>query len=343
MSTDLLREAENERQRLRLALLPFVESLALPGPPFGRFKFHRAQEQLWLFYASQQMLSLAVRHGVWEQLDEKRKQEWLELLLSAQDPETGLFRCPVAAEQPIPYYRAITLKLASRLSSIDVAPRHPLPRAEVVCPSLAELPDALAALPWGSRSYSSGSQVGHWTTTRLQELKDRGQPLQSDPYVTCAVRFLESHQEADTGFWSRGSSLEDGMNGLLKTLSVYQLLERPLPGPERILDSLLQIQTDDGHFGDSCSPWNAMELFTFLARQTDHRRADVRRAALRLVPALANRRQPDGYYSATEAGCLTVHADVRLCSSPHPIGDIQGSSQTLSILEMIADLCDLNP
>jgi len=112
------------------------------------------------------------------------------------------------------------------------------------------------------------------------------------------------------------------MNGLLKTLSVYQTLERPLPRPERVIDSVLAVQRPDGSFGDACSPWNAMELLTFLRSQTPYRRLDIQKAGLRLADELPRRRQPDGLYSATEAGCLTVHAGVSLCDKPMPISDI---------------------
>lgn len=328
----------SERARIESLLPQFVESLALPGKPYGRFKFHKFQEQPWLLYASQQMLSLTVRHGLWDKLDETKKREWLALLLSSQDPRTGLFRCPVETNRPTEYYRSITLKMARVLRSIGVKPRYPLPKAETICPDLASLPSALAALPWDSKAYSSGSQAGHWAVTRLNELADRNAPLRDDPYVMTIIRFLESHQNAQTGFWGTSPSLEDGMNGLLKTLSAFRMLKRPLPQPEKIVDSLLSVQEPDGNFGDNCSPWNAMELLTALHDQTNYRLADVQRAGLKLADTVAERRQPDGLYSASRDGCVSVHADVRLCSGPMPVGDIQGTSQTLSILKMIESL-----
>jgi len=329
-----------ERARIEALLPQFVESLALTGKPFGRFKFHRFQKQPWLLYASQQMLSLAVRHGLWDKLDQTKKQEWLDLLLSAQDPETGLFICPVEKNQPTGYYRSITLKMVRVLDSIDVKPRHPLPRAESVCPDLGELPSSLEKLPWGSEAYGAGSQAGHWAMTRLNELKHETMPLQNDPYVMKIVGFLESRQNPETGFWGTSPNLEDGMNGLLKTLAIYETLERPLPNPMRVVDSLLSLQKPDGRFGDNCSPWNAMVLLTFLHAQTSYRSADIQFAGLKLAKTVADRRQSDGLYSAARDGSLVVHAGVRLCQKPMPVGDIQGTSQTLGILKMVESLFD---
>lgn len=342
-ATSTLEAVRAERQRLEAQLPAFVESLALPGKPFGRFKFHQAQQQPWLLYASQQMLSLAVLHGYWDQLDETRKAEWLELLLASQDPQTGLFRCPVVTDEPVAYYRAITLKMVNRFDSIGVQPRYPLPKAEAVCPGLAELPEKLAALPWNGSSYAAGSDAGHWAVTRLNELKQQGTAAADDPYVRTIVEFLEAAQDPATGFWGHSGNRTDGMNGVLKTLGIYQRLDRPLPHAERILDGLLSVQAADGSFGDDCSPWNALELLTFLSKQTDYRRADIQRAVLRLPPTLERRRQPDGFYSANADGCLVGHAGVRLCAGPQPIGDLTGTSQTLSILKMIEALSALPP
>lgn len=338
MDEPALTSVAAERRRLEERLPGFLDSLCLPGAPFGRCRFHAAQQQPWLFYASQQALSMAVRHGLWEQLPPEARQEWLDLLLLAQDPESGLFRCPVETEQPVAYYRAITIKLVRRLDSIGLVARHPLPRAEEICPPLPELPQALAELPWETQVYSSGSQAGHWAMTRAGELHGRGEPLAGDDYLETIIGFLESRQDTASGLWGSSPRLDDGINGVLKTLSVYQELGRPLPRAEAILDSLLRLQAEDGSFGDSCTPWNVLELLSFLVRQTDHRRHAVAEAALSVVPALRRRLQPDGLYSATAVGCLTVHAGVRLCAEPQPVGDIQGTSQTLDILKLVEAL-----
>ena len=327
-----------ERQRLEALLPAFLDGLCRPGSPYGRCRFHTRQEQPWLLYASQQALSMAVLHGPWDRLDAARRAEWLDLFAAAQDPVTGLFRCPVAVDEPVAYYRAITIKLARRLQSIGRRPTHPLPRADEVCPTLAELPAALAQLPWDTQTYSSGSQAGHWAMTRVGELQDRGEPLGDDAYLRQVTGFLEERQHAETGLWGASPRLDDGVNGLLKTLSVYQEMARPLPRPEAIVDSLLRLQGKDGGFGDACTPWNTLGLLTFLRRQTPYRGDEIGVAALATVPSLAARRQSDGLYSATATGCLAVHAGVRLCHAPQPVGDIQGTSQTLSILKMVEDL-----
>jgi hypothetical protein len=340
-------DPQAERERIEAALPAWIESMALPGEPFGRFKFHAAQKPPWLLYASQQMLALAIDSGFWTRLDGERRREWLDLLLGTQDGQTGLFVCPVArasdTQTPLnwdskAYYRAITMKLVRRLSQIGATPRFPLPRADAVCPSYEELPARLAALSWDSNVYTAGSQAGQWTWTRIQELRDRNRDFKQDAYVIRVVNFLESIQDANTGLWGRSPSVEDGVNGLLKTLVVYEELGQPLPRAERILDSLLSLQQKDGSFGEGCSPWNVMTLVTHLARQTTYRLHDLQRAALRLAPALLLRRQPDGLYAFLNDGCMTVHAGVILCDKSQPISDLTGIAQVLSLIKMIDDL-----
>jgi len=346
---ETVEQAQAERGRIDDALPAWIESLNLAGGPFGRFRFHHAQVPPWLLYGSQQMLSLALACGYWDALDEARKGQWLDVLLSCQDPDSGVFLCPVAGPEyaregerwdPIQYGRAITMKLARRLRELGVAPRHLLPRAEEVAPPLPLLQSRLEALPWSKNVYGSGSQAGHWAVTRIHELKPRGRSFARDPYVMQIVSFLESMQNHRTGFWGNSPSLEDGMNGLLKTLRTYELLDRPLPIVERIVDSVLAIQTPDGGFGDVCSPWNAMVILSRAMQQTIYRRQEVWEAVVALGRKVLGgfRRQPDGFYSSLDAGCLTCHAGIMLCDGPQPVGDVMGTAQTRGILDMIERL-----
>lgn len=343
---DALQVIRKEQERIEAILPEWIEAMRLPGKPFGRFKYHAAQTQPWLLYASSQMLSLAIDSGFWDRLDSERKNEWLEVLLSSQDSETGLFICPVVKAgvktspsfNSVNYHRALTMKLWRRFVQIGVKIRCRLPPAEKVAPAYDELPVKLEALPWDKVVYSSGSQAGHWAATRLHELEENGRPLANDPYVMRIIEFLEKHQNPRTGFWGSSPDLADGMNGLLKTLLMYQLLKRPLPRAERIIDSILKIQSSGGSLGDGCAPWNAMALISFLVKQTDYRRSDIKSATLCFVPTIFTRRQPDGLYSDLTRGCLPDISGVVLCESPQPVSDLLGNAQTLGMLKMANDL-----
>lgn len=342
-----LTEIKSEHQRILDVLPQFIESLALPGKPFGRFKFHSAQKQPWLLYASQQMLSLAVISDYWNKIDDTRKHEWLDLLLSSQDRASGLFICPAVRIDDIAepdnwdrtsYFTAITTKLTNRLLQLGVTPRYPLPNTKKGCPHFEELSAALENLSWDRHVYGAGSHAGRWACVRLQELRSKGESLQGDPYVMKIIGFLEGHQNPDTGFWGSSMDLTDGMNGTLKTLSIFEMLGRRLPNSERIIDSVLSIQREDGRVGEGCSNWNAMALLTYLLQESFYRLENVQKVALRLTDYLKALRQPDGLYSVHENGCLHVHAGVILCDSPQPVSDIQGTSHALQILCMTKKL-----
>jgi hypothetical protein len=345
-------ELHAERQRIEAVLPVWIESLALPGPPFGRFKLHQAQEEPWLLYASQQMLSLAIDSGYWANLAATRQSEWLDVLLSCQDPASGLFICPIASADnavdpaqwdQVSYSRSITVKLLKRLKQIGVEPRHLPPQAEKVCPTLADLPRSLAELPWDTRPYGAGSQAGFWGTVRLQELAAAKQNLHHDPYVNTIVRFLESRQNPQTGFWGNCPDRESGMNGLLKSINIYRLLARPLPHTETIVESILAIQQEDGSFGKgTCSSSNAMVILGHIAGKVPAQKERLRDAALRVGAAQAASRQPDGLYSANPAGCLTALAYTRLCRQPQKISDVLGTGHTRGILELAENLIALS-
>ena len=63
-------QARKEICRLEERLPQWVQSMMIPGKPFGRCKLHRRQRHSWLLYASQQMFSLVSITGVIETLDD---------------------------------------------------------------------------------------------------------------------------------------------------------------------------------------------------------------------------------------------------------------------------------
>ena len=316
--------------------------MMLPGKPFGRCKFHRKQEQEWLLYASQQMYSLVVSIGVIEKLDEEERREWLDLLLSLQYPESGLFRCPVVPDQGDAYFRAITMKLIRRLKSQGIRPRHPPPRAEEKCPTLETLVASLEALPVDEHPYAACSPIGAWAMVRMQELEAEGMPVSDDPYLQTICEWLEARQNPETGFWSKSPDLVDAMNGFFKSIPVYEMTCRALPRMERIVDSVLLVQEGGGLLAEACSPWNNMHLLATLSHELGYgyRREAIAAAALRTIPEVWRLKQPDGFYAATEQGCLALHAGVKLCDRPYPIGDIQGNTHAWDMLRMALELLE---
>ena len=336
------RKAHEGIRRLEEGLPRWVRSMMLPGKPFGRCKFHRRQKQEWLLYASQQMYSLVVNTGVIEKLHEEEKREWLDLLLSLQDPESGLFKCPVVPNRGDEYFRAITMKLIRRLRSQGIRPRYPPPRAEEKCPTLETLVARMEALPVDEHPYAACSPIGAWAMVRVQELEEKGEPFADDPYLQTICEWLEARQNPETGFWSKSTDLVDSMNGFFKSLPVYEMTGRGIPRMEKIVDSVLLIQSKGGLFGQTCSPWNNMHLLTVLSQRLGHgyRPGDVAAAALEIIPEVWRLKQPDGFYSATEQGCLVEHAGVKLCDRPYPIGDIQGNAHAWDILRMASELLE---
>ena len=334
-------KARGEVRRLEEGLPNWVRSMMLPGNPFGRCKFHRRQEQEWLLYASQQMYSLVVSTGVIPELDEEERSEWLDLLLSLQDPESGLFKCPVVPSQGDGYFRAITMKLIRRLESQGVRPRHSPPRAEEKCPALETLIPSLEALPVDEHPYAACSPIGAWAMVRVQELEAEGKPVSDDPYLQTICDWLEARQNPETGFWSKSPDLVDAMNGFFKSISVYEMIGRPLPRMERIVDSVLLVQERGGLFSEACSPWNNMHLLTTLSQLGyRYRRDAIAAAALGIIPEVWRLKEPDGFYAATEQGCLAQHAGVKLCDRPYPIGDIQGNAHAWDMLRMALELLE---
>jgi hypothetical protein len=177
---------------------------------------------------------------------------------------------------------------------------------------------------------------------RVQELEAQGKPAADDPYLKTICEWLEARQNPETGFWSKSPDLVDAMNGFFKSMVVYEMIGRTLPRMEEIVDSVLLVQERGGLFGEACSSWNNVHLLSTLSRQLGYRyrRDAIAAAALGIIPEVWQLRQPDGFYSATEQGCLDQHAGVKLCDHPYPIGDIQGNAHAWDMLRMALELLE---
>jgi hypothetical protein len=133
------------------------------------------------------------------------------------------------------------------------------------------------------------------------------------------------------------------MNGLFKlSCSSFWNHDRPVPRARHIVDVLLRLVDAAGGFGDNCEDYNAVMMLAKLSRQDDGYRAADILAAIEapILARLAQRRRPDGGFSAHPDHCLT-HINMYKISDPLPIGDLVGTGQQLSILRHLQELHQL--
>src|SRR5690606_38881563 len=122
------------------------------------------------------------------------------------------------------------------LPMVRMAPTEPQTASEV---------DAwLESLPWEANSWRCGTLIGGF----MARHRGRAGLLQSDQEDAVVARVMDwlfANQDPETGLWGtdRGGKLPQAMAGLhCMSTGTWYLPSRPLPRPERIIDSILSLQ-----------------------------------------------------------------------------------------------------
>ncbi|MBL8991795.1 MAG: hypothetical protein JNM63_00545, partial [Spirochaetia bacterium] len=138
----------------------------------------------------------------------------------------------------------------------------------------------------------------------------------TDAWRECLFSWLDANVDPQSGWWKKGVPHADrhqGLGGAAHILPIYQHLDRPLPAPEKILDSTLAMQLPSGRWLQTSDPnpmhyleLDALYVFAFAGSECPHyRRDDILSSARRFGEAARK--------------FLTNHFDKILALHPHYI------------------------
>lgn len=105
-------------------------------------------------------------------------------------------------------------------------------------------------------SYSVGSRlvsISREIVARDKVLKAEGKNYS---FVEILGDYLDAHCNPETGHWGQKMNY-DGLNGLMKTVGVYNAFSRPLPYPEKSAKAACEAITTDEEPLNICYPFNA--------------------------------------------------------------------------------------
>ena len=151
-----------------------------------------------------------------------------------------------------------------------------------------------------------------------------------DEFMKTVYDWLEANQDPATGLWgpNRGGELYRAMCGLhCMSIGTYYKPGRPLPRPEKVIDSTLSLQVPSGWFhGDgACIGFDATLALCNAARFTDHRRADILAALDRLVKCILSRSGNPTAASAITSTAARGMTRAAAIPGRKPIGDIRAT------------------
>ena len=200
------------------------------------------------------------------------REKWVKTMRDMQNPETGLF------SEPTHHTIHTTAHLTAALELFDARPRYPL-TALYRYRDKEELYALLEGLDWDRNpwpmSHRGAGLFAALTITRAVDLEWQ------DWYFS----YLRSHCDPDYGMSYRGRIGRDipahHMYGWFHYLFNHVYARRPIPYPEKLIDSCIEMYLEDrmgAPFGVTCGFMEIDWVFCMnrASRETTHRRDEVK-------------------------------------------------------------------
>lgn len=233
-------------------------------------------------------------------------QDSQRVLLSAQDPLTGLFVDPLFTPDDLEtghygedYIRYQTTYFAlNALDALGCTPCYPLSYLDPFLDTVY-LDLWLEKLDW-SRPWRESNRIMFIATPLYlawQWKKDRSAFLA----LNHLLDWLDAHQDAETGFWGvhTGAPLLHAMAATYHFLPFYFCLGRSFHFPEQMIQSTLALQQTDGLFhpqggGDACLDVDAIDILVKCSLVTSHRANEVQTALEQAYLGLLENQEAQG-------------------------------------------------
>ncbi len=225
--------------------------------------------------------------------------EWVTRLREFQDPATGLvpehipghrrFDPPLLPKDgPDMAWRYNTMIVNYALECLGSNLARPVANAAAITPR--RLHRVLEAQPWAEKAWQAGDWVDCYASSVLPNAKYFGHR----PPLAELFAWLDRHCDPATGLWGNATAdtrLLQPVNGFYRlTRGTYAQYGRPLPQPERALDTILAHARDREFFSggrdNACNVLDVVHPLWLCLRQTDHRRAEAEDWAAKRLPKM---------------------------------------------------------
>jgi hypothetical protein len=247
------------------------------------------------------------------------RQAWLDYFNSHQD-EDGLYRDPVIFGEG--WYRDDPLwcgrtHLTGHVLGAVTALGGVSPREMTFLDSYRD-PDKLEqwldSRDWGERVAFTGNEICN-IGRLLQYARDFHDDAAAGRAVDLILDWLMDHRfNPELGLWGEGAAddplwLSHAIQGAYHWWILYFYDRRPVPAPERTIDSLLRSQNEKGGFGwgghnpdnpscsSACEDIDSVHPLAQLSVDHEYRREEVRTALRRAADWIVTNRLPDGGFA----------------------------------------------
>ena len=287
---------------LRKRVLEWVEKMRVKEAPYGRYKMSPSTQPYLLsscYAAFVRELYADLRNlSTWQ------RKEWIDYINSCQDRETGLFCDPEMRPEHAKnhsweylFLQSTTFCL-SALSALQGTSRHPV-HYDGRWYNPSGIVRWLERRDW-SNAWMETNTVMFVGILLIREFTQYG-TVKAKRVLENMLEWLDQFQDPCTGYWGtrEGASLQNSMAGAYHLYLLYYYLDRPLKYLDKIIDSTLSLQQQDGLFsprggGGACEDIDAIDTLVNAYQRTTYSRSDIVRALMRALPSLLACQNEDG-------------------------------------------------
>lgn len=285
--------------------LKWLYGLRVQDQPFGRFRMSASTDDT--IFTSCFAAFLFDLLGAIPALTESEKSEWLDYILSHQDPETGLFMDRFSDERNLSKahdLRYVTWQLTtfciSAVRALGGGLRYPLAFLEQEgLRDPARVCELLQSFNW-KNPWGAGNLAMFLGIMLIEDAESRSAGV-SDLAVQAFFDWHDDYQNKRTGFWGEGklSEYHNGLFGAYHQYLLYFYASRNLGCKEQIIDRILSFQNIDGMFapqmgGGGCEDIDAIDTLVQLYMRTGYRAEDVKKSLRNAYDAIVALEDPNG-------------------------------------------------
>jgi len=290
-------------------VLSYIESMRVDDASYGRYRYASCQKEPILYASVYAALGRDLL-GDLSALSDGQRKEWISHIQSFQD-EDGLFKDPLIAH-PGSWYVPPHMEWCGwwHLSThviIALAALGAVVAKEfsVIKPYFDEkfLRDWLA-----TRDLSKMDFVGNEVLNigmLLQYARDFQNDRRAAVPMEMILDWLDQTQDPNTGMWGPSATSEErnkAYQGAYHFYLLYDYDNRPIKFPERIVDSMLSMQTPQGGFGvhedsSGCEDIDAIDPLARMYSRTQHRHDEIKSSLEQAMAWVLQNRTCDGGFS----------------------------------------------
>ena len=324
---------------------------ACAGESPGEYRSHPRGEVT--LYASCFAVMLLHYLGRLDHVSPPVKLEWAAYLNSWQDFEDGCFvgpevREPDSLTSPNHDWEHVTTHLTVHvlpaLHLLGSAPSGTLEFAHKFM-SLGYLNEWLDARNW-ENAWLEGNNllfVGQ-LLIYLRDVEMRGEAVEA---LERFFSWLDARVDPTTGLWGTDGYCSDfiAMCGAYHQLLVYNHERRPVRFTNRIVDTVLDLQWPGGGFspeGGACEDADAVDILVDIYKESDYKRAEIRRALRKTLSDILSKQAPDGGFVYRWNQPFT-HMGISATASPAGVSNIFATWFRIHTLALISEVLTDDP